>query len=186
MSKIVIVTDTNSSLSPALAARYDIRLVPITIHLDGKSIEAVTEINDSQLFEIVDRQGKIPDSSSPPPGKFYRFFRDAKEEAVSIILLCLADQRSTRGPLTKETDQIHHEKISMKLLESYLQKQKEKPLVKLISGHDIMKKLKIKPSSIVGEMLKEVEEKHALGKIRTKTEAMKLVTDFYKKNKNGV
>lgn len=120
------------------------------------------------------RPGYLSNFKNPSERMIFRYFRDTKEEATSILLLSLADQRSTRGPLTSEEDQQHHESIVRRLVSQYFEKKRQKPLVRLINGHDLIKVLKLKPSPIFAKILREIEEQQALGKLTTKKEALKL------------
>ena len=127
------------------------------------------------------RPGYLSNFKKPTARAIYRYFRDTKEEAVSILLLSLADQRSTQGPLTTEADQKHHEKICCKLLRYYFAKQKEEPFVCLINGMDLKKKLKLQPSPLFGKILAEVAEQQTLGKVKTKSEALALAKKIVSK-----
>jgi poly(A) polymerase len=118
------------------------------------------------------RPGYLSDFKNPSERAVFRYFRDTKDDAVNILLLSMADQRATRGPMTSESDQAQHRRICLKLIDQYFMKKKEKPFVALITGHDLIKKLKLKPSPLFGKILKEVEEKQVLGKITTKHEAL--------------
>lgn len=120
------------------------------------------------------RPGYLSNFKRPSEKAVYRYFRDTKEEAVSTLLVSLADQRSTRGPATSEYDQKHHEKICLGLIQEYLVKKKEKPFHRLIDGHDLIRELKLKPSALFGRILAEVEEKQTLGELTTKKEAIEL------------
>jgi len=120
------------------------------------------------------RPGYLSNFKQPSEKAIYRYFRDTKEEAVSILLLSLADQRATRGPLTTEKDQEHHEKICLDLIQRYFDKKKEKPFIRLITGNDLIKRLKLKPSPLFGEILTKVEEEQSLGKLKTRDEAVDL------------
>lgn len=124
------------------------------------------------------RPGYLSDFKRPSEKAIYRYFRDTKEEAVSILLLSLADQRATRGPLTKESDQKQHEKICRELIGRFFEDAKKEPFVPLITGHDLIKKLKLKPSPLFGKILSEVREKQMLGKITTKDEALKIAKEI--------
>ena len=46
------------------------------------------------------RPGYLADSEHPTERAKFRYFRDAGREALSVLLLSLADQRATKGPLT--------------------------------------------------------------------------------------
>lgn len=120
------------------------------------------------------RPGYLSDIKILSPRAKFRFFRDARDEAVSILLISLADQRATRGPLTKHKDRKHHEQMIGDLINEYFRLKKQKPFKRLIDGKDLIKKLKLKPGVMFGKILKEAEEYQATGKIKTKTEALEL------------
>ncbi len=120
------------------------------------------------------RPGYLSNFKRPSEKAIFRFFRDTKEEALSVLILSLADQRSTCGSLTSQKDQDHHEKIVRKLINHLLEKQKEQPFVCFINGDDLIKQLKLTPSPLFSRILKEVEEAQSLGRIKTKKEALAL------------
>ena len=127
------------------------------------------------------RPGYLSNFKQPSEKAIYRYFRDTRDEGVSILLLSLADQRSTRGPATTQKDQEHHEKICLGLVSQYFEKKKEKPFIRLISGKDLIKTLKLKPSPEFSKILTQVEEEQSLGKITTKKEAMDLAKKIVSK-----
>ena len=118
------------------------------------------------------RPGYLSNEETPSERSIYRYFRDAKEEGAGILLLSLADQRATRGPLTSEGDQKHHEDICLNLVKRFFDKRKEVPFVPLINGHDLIQMFGLKPSPLIGEILKDVHERQALGEIATRQEAL--------------
>ena len=124
------------------------------------------------------RPGYLSNFKQPSEKAVYRYFRDARDEAVSVLLLSLADQRATRGPATTQSDQEHHENICLSLVRRHFARTKEQPLVRLINGDDLIRKLKLKPSPLFARILSEVEEKQSLGKIKTKKEALVLAGEL--------
>lgn len=120
------------------------------------------------------RPGYLAEGVKPTPRAIFRFFRDTEEEGVAILLIGIADQRATRGILTARSDRKHHEKVITDLIDYYFKKQEEKPFVRLINGNDLIKKLKLTPSPVFSKILREVEEAQAVGKVKTKTEALEL------------
>jgi DegV family protein with EDD domain len=93
MTKISIVTDTDSSLPESVAARYGILQVPISIHFGEESIETDLTIDNKTLFERVDRESKLPTTAAPTPGNFADAFRKAFEQDKSEELVCLCISR---------------------------------------------------------------------------------------------
>ncbi len=127
------------------------------------------------------RPGYLAESVAPSKRAVFRFFRDAQEEGPAILLIGIADQRATRGPLTAHSDREHHEKVVMDLIDYYFKKKEEKPFVRLINGNDLIRKLHLKPSPIFSQILREIEEKQAAGMIKTKKKALELARKISKK-----
>lgn len=117
------------------------------------------------------RPGYMADNERLSTRAKFRYFRDTAEEALSVLLISLADQRSTRGELTSEEDRLRHEKTVLSLIKEYFEKQKEKKLPKLLNGNDLIGRFKLKPSPLIGKMLSEIEELQAEGRVKTKQDA---------------
>jgi DegV family protein with EDD domain len=91
MQKIAIITDTDSSIPFDLAARYNIYQVPITVNFDNESYEAVYAINDSDTFRRIDKEGKLPTTAAPAPGRFISAFKNSFDAGSDqIICLCVS------------------------------------------------------------------------------------------------
>ena len=120
------------------------------------------------------RPGYLSNFKQPSAKAVFRYLRDTKDEAVAVALLAIADQRATCGPKTTKAKTQHHESICRMIIAEYF-KDKSKPTVaRLLTGDDLIKKLKLKPSPLFAKILTHVEEEHALGRIKTKEEAMAL------------
>ncbi|MFH1888733.1 MAG: HD domain-containing protein [Candidatus Omnitrophota bacterium] len=126
------------------------------------------------------RPGYLGDSEEPTPRAIFRYFRDANKETVSTLIISLADQRATKGRLTTNKSRVQHERVCQGLIKKYFKKQKDKKPARLINGDDIIKKFKLEPSPLIGKILREVEELQAIGKIKTKQEALKVAAKFIK------
>ncbi len=124
------------------------------------------------------RPGYLADNEEVTPRAIFRYFRDTQREGASVLLLSLADQRATKGPLTTRDSRVRHEKVVFGLLKEYFRKQKEKTLPRLVTGDDLIKKLKLQPSPLIGKILREIEELQAIGKIKTKKEALQIAKKF--------
>ncbi len=138
-------------------------------------------LEDMVLWHL--RPGYLSNFKVPSERMKFRFLRDAKDEAVSILFLSLADQRATRGPLTTKKHVRHHEAIVRELVEQRFRKCNEKPFLRLINGYDLINKLKLKPSPLFATILKEVEEAQVTGQIKTKREALALARKVKAKKK---
>jgi hypothetical protein len=126
------------------------------------------------------RPGYLADNEKITPRAIFRYFRDSAQEAISILLLSIADQRATKGPLTSRESRIQHEKAVFGLIKEYFKRLKEKKPSRLVNGDDLIKKFKLSPSPLIGKVLRELEELQAIGKIKTRLEALKIAEKIIK------
>ncbi len=120
---------------------------------------------------------------------YLKLFREAEKFLYLLLILCLADRLSyeiipleERRKYFKNFQPIKKFiKFENLILEKYKEYKTKSSLPKLINGYDVMKNLNISPGPIVGKILKLIEEAQILGKISTKTEAIKLAKQYYKR-----
>jgi DegV family protein with EDD domain len=95
MSTIAIITDTDASLPPKLAARYGIRQVSINVHFGEETLRTGVDIDDAALYARVDREGRLPTTSAPSPGQFVEAYEEALAAgAEQIVCFCVSAEVS--------------------------------------------------------------------------------------------
>ena len=129
------------------------------------------------------RPGYLADNQRPTQRAIFRYFRDTGSDALGVLLLSLADQRATKGPLITAFSRLRHEKMIKLLVGKLLKKNSEKKLARLLNGNDIMRKFKLPASPLIGKVLAELEEAQAIGKIKNKVEAFTLAGKIVKRQK---
>lgn len=85
--KISVITDTDSSLPLEMAAEYGIRQVPPRVHFGDDTFEAVYEINDAQLFERIEREGRLATTSAGSPNDFVKAYQEAFAEGADALIV---------------------------------------------------------------------------------------------------
>ncbi len=146
------------------------RIVRIIAQQLMLSIKERHALEDMVTFHL--RPGYLSNFKRPSSKAVYRYFRDTKDNAPAIVLLSMADQRATRGPLTTDYDIQHHEDICLPLISQYFVKKNEIKRTRLLTGHDLIKELGLEPGPVFSRILLKIEEAQQLGKISTRPEAL--------------
>jgi len=122
-----------------------------------------------------------------PPSRraLYRFFQDAKDAALDLILLGLADVRGTyENNLSRETWRTSLE-VAAILLENYWKKPNEVVSPpSLLDGNVLMRELHLEPGRIVGLILEAIREAQAAGDVSNRDEALAFAAEEYSRLKN--
>lgn len=126
------------------------------------------------------RPGYLADNPHPTARAIFRYFRDTGNDALAVLLLSLADQRATKGPLTTALSRRRHEKTVKSLVRRLFKQKDEKKLVRFLNGNNLMRRFKLPASPLIGKLLAELEEAQAIGKIRNKKEAWQLAAKLIK------
>jgi len=158
----------------------------ITQNLAGRLRLSNDELNSlSKMVFWHLRPGYLADNAEVSPRAKFRYFRDSAQEAISILLLSLADQRATKGPLTTKKSRLQHERIVFSLMREYFRNKNKKKTRRLINGNDLIRRCKLSPSPLIGKILREVEELQAIGRLKNKEEALQAAERFISKERDA-
>jgi hypothetical protein len=105
----------------------------------------------------------------------YRFFRDAEEAGVDVLLHALADHAAIYPPGIEDERWPRLVNLVARMLSEYWERPAEGVTPSpLLSGHDMIRELGIEPGPEVGALLEAVREAQAGGEIRSREEALAL------------
>jgi tRNA nucleotidyltransferase/poly(A) polymerase len=121
------------------------------------------------------------DRREPSRKAIYRFFREAGEAGVDLVLLGLADLRGTYGPTLTQENWTAALDVARILLENYWEKREETIAPpRLLDGNELMKELNLQPGRVVGQLLESIREGQATGKIESREQALDLAREQLK------
>jgi putative nucleotidyltransferase with HDIG domain len=125
------------------------------------------------------------EKKEPSRKAIYRFFRDSGKAGVDLVLLGLADLRGTQGPtLTQETWAAALD-VARILLENYWEKPEETVAPpRLLNGNELMSELGLEPGRLVGQLLEEIREGQATGKVESREQALDFAREHLRKLEN--
>jgi len=93
--KVLIASDSTSDLSPELIEKYGIKILPLTIILDGKEYRDGLEINPDKIYEHYETTKQLPKTSAINIGEFSDFFAKYTAEGYAIVLFTISSQMSS-------------------------------------------------------------------------------------------
>ena len=109
----------------------------------------------------------------------YRFFRDAGEAGVGVVLLSLADLLGTYEHTLPRERWERQIEVARSLLDAWWQQRNQRiDPPALISGHDLIETFDLQPSPLIGELLEAVREAQAVGQVRTRQDALSFVEGY--------
>ena len=88
--KTAIVTDSTAYLSSQTLKELAIRMIPLTVTLDGEAFDEEIDISSTDFYDKVRGNGPLPKSSQPPIGKFVELFESLAEENDAVISIHLS------------------------------------------------------------------------------------------------
>lgn len=90
MLKTVIVTDSTAYLPLHKMEELNVKMIPLTVILDGESYDEEVDISSPDFYDRVRGDGPLPKTSQPPIGRFVSLFESLKEEYDAIISIHLS------------------------------------------------------------------------------------------------
>ncbi len=115
----------------------------------------------------------LDDKEAPSRKAIYRYFRDAGEAGVDLVLLGLADLRGTYDHTLTQEIWVAALDVARTLLENYFEKREEAVAPpRLLDGNDLMREFKLQPGRVIGQLLEAIREGQATGEITTHEQAL--------------
>jgi poly(A) polymerase len=131
---------------------------------------------DRRLAQLVAahhmRPGQLGQNGPVTPRAIRRYFVDLGPTGIYVALLSLADHLATLGPQPADDAWQRHLGVVRLLLTSYIRERESILPPRLISPEELIRRLKLKPGPIVGQLLDLISEAQAEGKIHSKEEAI--------------
>ncbi len=83
--RIKIISDSTCDLSPELIKKYDIEILPLYVSIGDKNMLDGVEVTPDDIYDYVDKSGKLPSTSAPNLSDFLDLFRKWRSEGYEIV-----------------------------------------------------------------------------------------------------
>lgn len=86
MKKMIITTESGADLPKDLADKYNVKVVPMHVIMDGKDyLDGSLPVQD--IYDFYDRTKKIPSTTSTNSHEYEEFFKKIKEDDPECIII---------------------------------------------------------------------------------------------------
>ncbi|MBQ6952022.1 MAG: DegV family protein [Clostridia bacterium] len=92
---IRILSDSTCDLSEELLKRYEIKIIPLNIVLDGKSYEDGRDITPDKIYAWADENKTVPKTAACAPGRVKEIFDKYLQRGEEIICFSLSKSMSS-------------------------------------------------------------------------------------------
>ncbi len=93
-NKIIISTDSTADLTPELVEKYNIKVVPLGLEMDGTLYRDGEDIHPDDLYEYHKKTGKLAHSSAYSIGDYEDHFASFTSQGYQVVHIGLADYLS--------------------------------------------------------------------------------------------
>jgi DegV family protein with EDD domain len=85
MEQVIVVTDSASTVPEALMQEFDIRVVPILLHLAEHTYRDGVDLTPDQFYQLLRTSTQVPSTSAPSVGDFLRVYATAARDAAGVV-----------------------------------------------------------------------------------------------------
>lgn len=86
MARIGVVTDSTACISSAFAKRHNVRIVPLYIHMQGKTLRDLFDISPEAFYAQLPKCDPLPTTSQPSAGDFAEVYGELISSGVEGII----------------------------------------------------------------------------------------------------
>lgn len=113
MRKIHIVTDSTADLIEKYTDQYDIHVVPLTIHIDGKTFTDKIDLQPESFIEKMKVSDELPKSSQPAAGVFKELYDRLGQDGSEIISIHMTGGMSGTVKSAESAAQMTDSKVTV-------------------------------------------------------------------------
>ena len=111
---IKIVTDTATGLTPAMATRHDIELVPLVVMFGTETLRDGVDITNEVFLQRLKMSKDFPTTSQPPVGDYVAAFKKHLQAGDEVLCITLSSQLSgTYNSAETAKQQLGGDKITL-------------------------------------------------------------------------
>ncbi|NLX02652.1 MAG: DegV family protein [Syntrophomonadaceae bacterium] len=91
----ILISDSTSYLPENLISDYGIIIIPLNLHLEGKSYKEGRDISHAEFYNIFKSSKMFPTTSQPSAGEFLEVFQRLTPDDEALVILISAELSGT-------------------------------------------------------------------------------------------
>jgi DegV family protein with EDD domain len=121
MTKVGVVTDSTSCLPRELIEKYDIRVGPYHVIIDGEDYRDLIDITPAEFWRRFKTLSQLPTTCVLSPGEYINIFTDLIKHTRDIVCVCISKALSgayESSMQAKEIFQAEHPEVNIEIVDS--------------------------------------------------------------------
>jgi len=111
MGKVAVVTDSVACLPKELVDKYLIKIVPISLIINGNVYRDGVDITPTEVYQLLTTTKNTPTTSSPSPGDFIKAYRELSKSVDGIVCITICSDISMMFNSATKAKQIAQEEM---------------------------------------------------------------------------
>jgi DegV family protein with EDD domain len=111
INSVAVVTDSVSCLPRELTEKYAIKIVPISLIINGNVYRDGVDITPTKVYQLLETTKSVPTTSSPSPGDFVQVYRELAKSVDGIVCVTICSDISMMFNSAIESKQIVAEEL---------------------------------------------------------------------------
>jgi len=116
VNKVAVITDTASNMSPEIARKFNINLIPFHIIMDGKDY-LDTEVDMEDLYARVDKKENLPTMTPFPVGECLHVFQKVGQGSEVILYISASSGFTAAYTVAMQAKEIAQKELSKTTIE---------------------------------------------------------------------
>ncbi len=117
---VKVVTDSVSDISPAIASKLGITVVPLNVVFGNEIYRDGVDLTTDEFYQKLERSQTLPTTSTPPLRTFIELYEKLAEETDEILVITISRKLSATGQSALKAVESMEKKCRVEILDSQL------------------------------------------------------------------
>jgi len=116
---VKIVTDSTSDLTPEMASKLGITVVPLFVHFGTRAYQDGIDLTTEDFYRKLAKSKTLPRTSTPSPGTFAEAYDKLAQETDEILVITLSSKYSKTYETALQGKEMRKSKCCVEVIDSY-------------------------------------------------------------------